>query len=326
MTTGHDTPGARRGRVLLTDHPWHGTEVESALCTAAGYELVEAPAPATEAELVALAQDVHGILTCWAPVTRSIVMASADLRVVSRLGVGLDNIDVAAVLERGATVTRVPDYCVEEVSDHVVGLVYCWARGIAHFDRAVRDGKWNGNGVLLRRVRNLTIGIWGAGHIGLRTAQKFAALGCSVLIDDRHPERDGTFPGVAVPELLRRSDVLSLHLPLQESTRDLVDEGVLAQMPRGSLLVNTSRGGVVDIDALAAALDAGQPAAAALDVLPDEPHVPAALVGRPNVLLTPHIAFSSEQSVLELRQRATEDLLRVLSGRAPLHPHPVPSP
>jgi D-3-phosphoglycerate dehydrogenase len=315
--------GTPRRRVLLTDHPWPGTDIESTLCAAAGIELVEAPAGASEDQLVALAANVEGIITCWAPVTAAVIAASPHLVVVSRLGVGVDNIDVRAAARRGTTVTRVPDYCMEEVSDHVVGLVHAWARGIASFDRAVRAREWNGGTLALRRVRDLTIGIWGSGIIGTRTAEKFSALGCNVVLDDRHPERAGTFTCLPVSELVRQSDVVSLHLPLSEANRNLVDEAVLSGMRSESLLVNTSRGGLVDVDALAAALDLGRPGFAALDVLPDEPHVPDVL-RRDDVLITPHVAFSSVQSVRELRQRATEELVRVVTGQAPLHPYVVP--
>jgi D-3-phosphoglycerate dehydrogenase len=305
-------------RVLLTDHPWPGTDIESGLCAAAGIELIEAPAGASEEQLIALAAGVDGIITCWAPVTAAVIAASPRLAVVSRLGVGVDNIDVAAAAQRGTIVTRVPDYCMDEVSDHVVGLVHAWARGIASFDRAVRARQWDGGALVLRRVRDLTIGIWGSGIIGIRTAEKFGALGCNVVLDDRHPERAGPFPCVPLTDLLSQSDVVSLHLPLSEGTRNLVDAAVLSEMRPGSLLVNTSRGGLVDVDALVAALDLGRPGFAALDVLPDEPHVPD-LLRRDDVLITPHVAFSSVQSVRELRQRATEDLIRVVTGQAPLH-------
>jgi D-3-phosphoglycerate dehydrogenase len=172
---------------------------------------------------------------------------------------------------------------------------------------------------MLRRVRDLTVGVWGFGNIGRRTAEKFAALGCTVLFDDRHPERGfaGVSP-VGVDELLARSDVLSIHLPASPATNSIVDAGVLASMLPGSLLVNTSRGVLVDLDALIVALDDGRPGAAALDVLAGEPAVPPRLAKRDDVILTPHVAFNSPTAVVELRRRATEDLVRVLRGE-PAH-------
>jgi len=317
------TPSAQPGRVLLTDHPWQGVEVEAGICFDAGLELVEAPPGADLDHLIALGSDVVGILTCWSSVPGELIRASPRLKVVSRLGVGVDNIDVDAAAERGVTVTRVPDYCVEEVSDHVVALVFSWARGVTYFDRAVRGGRWEPGALPLRRVRDLVIGVWGSGLIGTRTAEKFSALGCVVLMDDRHPQRTGPYTVVSRDELLCGSDVLTLHLPMNEQNRGLVGSEVLSRMRVGSLLVNTSRGGLVDSDALAAALVTGRPSAAALDVLPEEPKVPASLANRENVVITPHVAFSSVQSVLELRARAAQDLVRVLRGEPAQHPYPT---
>jgi D-3-phosphoglycerate dehydrogenase / 2-oxoglutarate reductase len=302
------------GRVLLTDHPWPDAEIETRLCAEAGYELLDAPPRATSSDLASLAVDVDGILTCWSQVTRDVVEASTRLRVISRLGVGLDNIDLDAAREHHVTVTRVPDYCVEEVSDHALALILNWARGISYFDRFSRSESQLADSYPLRRVRDLVVGIWGAGHIGLRTARKISALGCTVLIDNHHPDQRSDFASVPIAELLSQSDVISLHMPLTSLTKGLVNEGVFNQMKRGSLLVNTSRGALVDVEDLASGLDRGRPAAAALDVLPNEPHIPARLVGRDNVVITPHVAFSSAQSIQELRERATANLVRALRG------------
>jgi D-3-phosphoglycerate dehydrogenase len=337
--TGRDAQGPSVGpltrrRVVITDHPWPDTEVEAAICAQAGYDLVDASpggsSPGVDAAAVQLlARDAVGILTNWFPVTASLIEASPSLRVVTRLGVGVDNIDVAAATARGVVVTRVPDYCVEEVSDHAVAMVLAWARGLPFFDREIRAGRFDPGARTLRRVRDLVVGIWGAGANGIATGRKLAALGCRVLVDDWHSDHDhghdhdrAAFDAVPVDRLLAGCDVVSVHLPLTDETRGIVDAHTLSLMRPGSLLVNTGRGRLVDPDALAAALDAGRPAAAALDVLPDEPHVPASLAGRDDVLITPHVAFASVESVAEVRRRATEDLVRVLSGEAPLHPYP----
>lgn len=217
--------------------------------------------------------------------------------------------------------TRVPDYCVEEVSDHAVAMVLDWARGIAAFDRQVRAGRFEPGSLALRRVRNLVAGIWGAGRNGMATAHKLAALGCTVLVDDRHPELAAPFSAVPVGELLASCDVVSVHLPLTDETCGILDAWVFERMRPGSLLVNTGRGRLLDPEALGAALDAGRPGAAALDVVPDEPHVPAALAAREDVLITPHAAFSSIESVAEVRRRACDDVVRVLRGEPPRDPY-----
>ena len=320
----------RRPRVLLTDHAWPGVEVEAGLCDAAGFDLVEAPPGATEDVLAGLAADVDGILTCWAHVTAKVIAASPALRVISRMGIGLDNIDLAAAAARPVVVTRVPDYCVEEVSDHVVGLLHAWARCVVSADRDVRAGITDPGRYAPRRVSSLVTGVWGLGPTGRRTAEKLVTLaretsGGRVLADDRHPELAPAGVRVVPADvLLAECDVVSLHLPLTPATRGLIDAGRLARMKPGALLVNTSRGALVDIPALCAALDAGTPGGAALDVFPAEPEVPAALLPRPDVILTPHIAFSSAHSVLELRRRSTEDLLRVLAGLPPHDPVTLP--
>jgi D-3-phosphoglycerate dehydrogenase len=308
-------------RVVITDHPWVGVDVEASICAAAGYQLVDAAGAQDPQDVAQVAADAVGILTNWFPVTASLMESCPRLRVIARLGVGVDNIDVAAAASRGIVVTRVPDYCVDEVSDHAVAMVLDWARGISFFDREVRAGRFDPGARALRRVRSLVVGIWGAGRNGIATGRKLCGLGCSVLVDDRHPGAS-ELTSVAVDELLTRSDVVSVHLPLTEQTQGIVDERALSLMRPGSLLVNTGRGRLVDVDALAAALDAGRPGAAALDVLPDEPAIPPALAGREDVLITPHVAFSSVESVAEVRRRATQDLVRVLSGEPPHDPYP----
>lgn len=188
------------------------------------------------------------------------------------------------------------------------------------------DHAWPGTEV----EAGLVTGVWGLGPTGRRTAEKLLTLcdpaqGGQVLADDRHPELAPAGVRVVPPDvLLAECDVVSLHLPLTPATRGLMDAARLARMKSGALLVNTSRGALVDIPALSAALDAGTPGGAALDVFPAEPEVPAALLPRPDVILTPHIAFSSGHSVLELRRRSTEDLLRVLAGVPPHDPVTLP--
>jgi D-3-phosphoglycerate dehydrogenase len=303
--------------IVLTDRGWADADIETGLCRQAGFRLVDVQA-GDERQLIEAvrAADPVGLLFCWAPVTDAVLNAGPGLRVATRLGVGVDNIDLASAARRQITVTRIPDYCIEEVSDHVIAVVHAWARGLLGYDDDIRHGKWAPGSRPLRRVRDLTVGVWGLGAIGGRVGAKFAALDCRVLTHDRKG-------GQSLDELLSASDVITLHVPATPETRNLVDASVLARMRPGALLVNTSRGSVVDLDALVDALQAGRLSGAALDVLPDEPRVPQRLLEQRNVILTPHVAFSSTASLLDLRTRATQDLLRVLAGEQPLHPVPV---
>jgi D-3-phosphoglycerate dehydrogenase len=317
-------------KVLLTDYAWPDPEVERSVIEGAGFSLAVGPAKASPPEAIAELARQHrpaAIMTCWAEVTAPAIQSCPDLEIVARVGVGLDNIDRSAAAAKGAVVTNVPDYCVEEVSDHAVGLLLAWARGIVSFDREVKSGKWDAAGARLRRVRDLTVGIAGFGRIGRRTAAKMQSFGSRILAYDKYPPGGG-FPegvtGIDSNGLLAESDALILHLPLTAETRNFIDAASLKRMKPGSLLLNVSRGGLVDNDALLQALEAGLLSAAALDVIEGEPNPPPALIGHPGVVATPHIAFASTASVLELRRRSAEEVVRVLTGQRPHHPCPPP--
>ncbi|KPI10568.1 Phosphoglycerate dehydrogenase [Actinobacteria bacterium OK074] len=310
--------------VLLTDRAWPDDSMEREVLERAGLRLVGGPAepaPAETIEALAAEHRPAAILTCWAPVSAAALAKAAPLRVVARMGVGLDNIDVAAATERGVLVTNVPDYCVEEVSDHAVGHVLAWTRGLAAADREVRAGRWHPGGLRLRRLSTLTCGVVGFGRIGRATAAKLRALGARVVISDPHPPADtGGAAVLGLDALLAHSDVVILHAPLTDRTRHLIGARELALMPAGALLVNVSRGGLVDTGALVAALRSGHLGGAGLDVLEEEPSVPAELLAHPGVVITPHTAFSSDASVADLRRNAAAEVVRVLRGEPPHHP------
>lgn len=308
-----------RATVLLTDYAWPDVAIEAGLIESAGFRLVTGPANPAAAEVIAGLAAEHrpaAIMTNWAPVSAAAIAASAPLRIVARLGVGLDNIAVAEATRRGVWVTNVPDYCIEEVSDHAVGMLLAWARGLIHFDREVKAGRWEPASARLRRVRDLTCGIVGLGRTGRRTAAKLHGFGVRVLGHARSVRPGSDIETTSLEELLRLCDVVIVHVPLTAETHHLLDRERLALMKPGAFLINVSRGAVIDTTALADALDAGRLGGAALDVLEDEPRVAPGLL-RPNVILTPHIAFSSDASLRELRRKASEEVIRVLRGERP---------
>jgi D-3-phosphoglycerate dehydrogenase / 2-oxoglutarate reductase len=316
---------AEPGHVVLTDRAWPDASIEQEVCARHGWELVDAEG-AERSELLRLVQSAVGVLTNWVSVDRQLIEAAPGLRVICRLGVGVDNIDLRAAADRGVTVSRVPDYCLEEIADHVAALTLSWARSLRFYDNHAHAGRWLPGARQQRRVSRLTVGVWGAGASGRQVASRFSALGCAVLVDDRHGPTDlPDVRAVPVDALLASSDVLSLHLPLTDQTRGIVDARSLAALPDGALVVNTSRGGVLDLAALRGELESGR-LAAALDVLPDEPSIPSWMLGLENLLITPHVAFSSRESVADVRRRATEDLVAVLAGEPPAHPVSVPVP
>jgi D-3-phosphoglycerate dehydrogenase len=313
--------------VILTDRAWPDDSIERRLLDEAGFDLVAGPAdpaPAEEIERLVREHDPMAIMTCWAQVSEAAIAAPSDLRVVARMGVGLDNIAVQTATARGVVVTNVPDYCIEEVSDHAVALVLNWVRGITTFNAEVRAGSWNPAAAQLGRTASKTVGLVGFGRIGRMTARKLAGFGTRILVAD--PSLDAAQAAkhgvelTSLEPLLAAADVVILHVPLLPSTRHLIGATQLAAMRPGALLVNVSRGGLINTHALADALDAGTIGGAALDVLEEEPVVEPRLLAHASVTVTPHVAFSSDESVIELRSKATEEVVRVLTGRTPRDP------
>ncbi len=318
----------RRPRVLLTDHPWPECDVERQVVEAAGFDLVVGEgkaAPAADIDAFVAAQNPVAIMTCWAPVSDRAIAAPDDLRIVARMGVGLDNIDVKAATARGAWVTNVPDYCVEEVSDHAIAMILTWLRGVVVLDREVKRGLWQPGGAKVGRLRALTVGLVGLGRIGRATAKKLSGFGCRLIAADPSPvEPPEGVEIVSLDTLQAEADVIVLHLPLFDATHHIVDDAFLAGCRKKPLIVNVSRGGLIDNDALIRALDRKLIAGAALDVVEGEPAPPPSLVGRLDVIVTPHVAFLSPLSLLDLRRRSAEEVVRVLQGAPPHFPCNAP--
>jgi D-3-phosphoglycerate dehydrogenase len=316
-------------RVLLTDHPWPGLDVERRVLGDAGLELVAGPikaGSASEVEALAREHDPTAIMTCWAPVSGIAIAAPTDLKIVARLGVGLDNIAVDVANARGAWVTNVPDYCVEEVSTHALTLLLARFRGVVVLDREAKRLGWRPEAASLRRISNLAVGVLGFGRIGRATVRRLVDLGCRVLVCNR--TTIGNAAGaveVSLGAIQEQADAIVLHLPLTEPTRGIIDDNFISGCRRKPLLVNVSRSGLVDNGALIRGLDAGLLGGAALDVVEGEPAPPSSILSRPDIIVTPHVAFLSDASLIELRQRACEEVVRVLRGEKPLHPCNTPA-
>lgn len=311
-------------KVLITDYVWPDTRPEREILEPLGVEIIEADR-GDEDRLVELAQDVDGILTCFALTTGNIIKASPKLKVVSRYGIGVDNIDVAVATELGIPVAYVPDYCVEEVADHAMALLLALVRGINRYDPHTKAGGWDLQvGRPLVRLRGSRIGIAGFGRIGRETAKRAAAFGMEIGVFDPYLKQADMPAGIeliSLDRLIEESDFISLHTPLTDETHHLIDAAALAKMKDSALLINTCRGQIVDEFALAEALNAGQIAGAGVDVTEIQP--PAddhPLRSAKNCILTPHAAFCSEGSVLELEQRAAQALADVFNGVVPRNP------
>lgn len=308
--------------VLVTDHTWPSTEPEARVLAAVGARLVEAKT-GEEAELVELVGEADAVLTCFAQVTAAVIGAGRKLQVIGRYGIGVDNIAVSEATRLAIPVTNVPAYCLDEVAEHALALLLACARKVVRYNAAVRDGDWAlAAGAPIFRLRGRTLGIVGFGKIGKTLAGKARALGVAVLAADPYvPEavvRDCGAEPVGLDELLSRADFVSLHLPLTAETRHLLDAVRLSRMKPSAFLINTSRGGVVDQAALGRALRERRIAGAALDVFEPERLPPGhPLLALPNLIVTPHVAFYSEESVVELEVQASRNVAAILGGRRP---------
>ena len=310
-------------KVLVTDYVWPSVEPERAVLAKIGAELVVAP-DGEEETLVALAEDADGILTCFAQVTDKVVRAARKCIVIGRYGVGVDNIAVDTATELGMAVTYVPDYCVDEVSDHVMGLLLDWNRRISLFDNSVKGTGWGSVPLTMRimRLRGKKLGIVGFGRIGRAVCAKALAFGFDVLEFDpfvsAEQAAEAGARSVDLETLLREADFVTLHSPLTPDTENLIGTAELALMKEHSFLINCARGPLIDEDALYEALSSGRIGGAGLDVLVDaHPSPENELLKLDNVVVTPHVAFFSQEAVLELEERAAGEVASVLLGQMP---------
>ena len=310
-------------RVLITDFVWPSTQPEQEVLASIGAEVIEAP-DGSEDTLASLAADADAIMTCFAQVTAKVVRSAGKCQVISRYGVGVDNIAVSTATNEGIVVTYLPDYCVDEVSDHVVALMMTWNRQIQFYDGVAKEGSWEGvrSPVPLVRLRGQVMGIIGFGRIGRAVAAKAHALGLDVLAYDPYLPPEAALPpgieGVDMPALLSRSDFVTVHTPLNDDTRGLIDAQAFAAMKANAFIINCARGPIIDEGALYDALRNGSIAGAGLDVMEQgQPPADHPLFALSNVLVTPHVAFLSQQSVLELEVRTAQATVDVLSGRMP---------
>ena len=280
----------------------------------------------SEADILAVARDADGVLVTYAKVPGELLRQLQRCKVIGRFGLGVDNIDVKAAAALNIVVTYVPDYCLQEVSDHAMALVLALARKVALSNALVQQGRWEMPAVVpIRRLEGQVLGLVGLGNIPRRVAPKAKAFGFKVIAHD-------PFVSAAIAQelgvelvsfewLLEISDFIAVHAPLTPQTRGLFNADAFGRMKKGAQIVNTARGPLLDEAALVAALDAGHLGGAALDVVATEPlSKDSPLLGRSNVILTPHTAFYSVEALEELQTKCATDVAHVLSGEKPIYP------
>jgi D-3-phosphoglycerate dehydrogenase len=312
--------------IIRTDNVLSVEREDIELLTSRGFEYAQIPC-ATEDELIDAAGDASGLLVLAEPITAKVIGALPKLEVVGRFGVGLDSVDVPAATEAGVRVVNVPDANTGEVAHHAMAMILSLVRRLPQLDASVKSGRWTFRdaGPAVRRVSELQVGVLGLGRIGRLVANHCKSLGFRVAAYDPHVTTEAivqqSFDSWTFDQIVTEADIISVHIPLEPETRNLISADVIRGMKANAILVNVSRGGLIDEAALAAAIKSGALSGIGLDTVATEP-LPAdsPLRGLPSVIVTPHAAHYSEQAFRETVHRAFADVARVVGGEEPLNP------
>ncbi|SFL58022.1 D-3-phosphoglycerate dehydrogenase [Paenibacillus sp. 1_12] len=321
----------QRYQVLLTDADrFPISEADQTTLEALGAEILEVPYGIEEDELINACRDVDAVIVYSPKMTERVIHSMKRCQIMARCGIGIDNIDISAAIKKGIVVTYVPDYCIEEVSDHTIALMFdCWRR-ISLSNERVRRGHWDSYRELgqMRRIAGQTIGYVGFGRIAQAVARKLQTFNVHMKAYDPNLSTEfissyGVQP-VSFNELVESCDLISLHVPLLKDTWHMINQPVLAQMKRGVILINTSRGKLIDEAALCASITSGHVAAAGFDVLEAEPPPSKPWFAEmPQVVVTPHSAAFSEEALSDVTQRAVEEIVRRFTGKEQLSAVPM---
>jgi D-3-phosphoglycerate dehydrogenase len=304
-------------KVVVSDQVFPSVEVERNLLAEIDADLTVASGD-VEAVL-ADASDADAILNTYLPWDAASIARLSQCKIIARYGIGFDNVDLGAAADAGIVVTNVPDYSVEEVATHALALILASLRKVVTADDSVREGTWSiDNFRPIRRLSTLTVGLVGYGRIARRIAAPLEALGAQIIAHDPYLQPGADFPPLLELEtVLSRADIISLHLPLTDETRGIISENALATMKNDAILINTSRGPLVDLDAVITALEDGRLGAAGLDVFDVEPLDAGRVEDVPNLIVTPHMAYYSEEALAESQRKAATQVIKVLTGEKP---------
>ncbi|OHX49807.1 C-terminal binding protein [Cytobacillus oceanisediminis] len=308
-------------KVLLTDYEFENLKYEEDVFKESGLDIEFVKAQCkTEDEVAEQAKHADAILNQYAPISRRVIESLENAKVISRYGVGVNTIDIDAANEKGITVANVPDYGMEEVSNHALALLLSWARKVTLLNNEVKRGNWDFKAcVPIHRFNNQTVGVLGFGRIPRRFIEKVKPLGFKLAAYDPFVSaEDMASAGVKkmeLDEIIREADYLSVHVPLIKDTYHLLNADRFSQMKKNAVIINTARGPIIDEKALIEALENGIIAGAALDVAEEEPiSIDSPLFHMDNVIITPHSAWYSEEAMVELRQKAAKNIVQVLKG------------
>jgi D-3-phosphoglycerate dehydrogenase len=307
----------QKWKVVVTDWEYADLRYEEQVLNSERIELVPAQCR-TEEEVIAACRDADALINQYAPITRKVIDSLEKCRVITRYGVGVNTVDVEAATEKGICVANVPDYCMDEVADHALALLLAWTRKVVVANHHVKSGVWDFKVTQpITRLRGKVLGLIGFGKIPQALAEKVKPLGLRVIAHDPFvPEALAQEKGVklvTLDELCREADIVSVHAPLTKATEGMVGKEQFDAMKQSAIVINTSRGPVIDERALIEALRAGSIAGAALDVVEQEPISPDnPLLTMEQVILTPHVAWYSEEAAAEMRTKAAMGVVDVL--------------
>ena len=305
-------------KVVISDYVWPNIDIEKKFFKSKNINLVVSK---NKDDLKNQIIDADGLLFCFEPIDESILRSSKKLKIAQRYGIGVDNIDIKVATELGIVVANIPDYCIDEVSDHAISMILSLNRLLQRDSDLVKQGKWNEvkKDKRVYRLSNSTLGLLGFGRIGKRISEKAMSFGMNVIAYDPFLKQNNV-DGVKLLDLnqvLSNSDFISLHLPLNDQTNHIIDDKQFKLMKQDSILINVSRGGLINEDSLIKYLSSGKLRGVGLDVIETTIEKSNKLFSFDNVIITPHTAFFSQESSEELQLRSSQQLYDVLKGFKP---------
>lgn len=311
--------------ILKTDGDFRDVSEERKILESAGYDLVERNCQTSE-DVIAACRELNpmGLIVLKVPINEEVMKNAGTVKVISRYGIGLDMIDMKAAESEKIPVAYVPDYCVDEVSNHAISLMFTAERRISIFDRNVRKGDWGmGNIPPVHRFKEKTIGLLGFGRLAQAVAGKLKGFGVRIvsydpIVKENVMKENGVERAPSLDDLLKVSDVISIHVPLTKETRGIIGAEELRKMKKGSVLVNTSRGGIVDQKALLGSIREGHISGAGLDVFEDEPmDMSDPILKEERMVLTPHVSYYSEEALKQVQVDTAQAVVDILGGKMP---------
>jgi len=311
-----------RFKVAVTDYVFPNLDIEKQELQKIEAELIESTG-SDEENIIKVAKDADAILNCYAELTPRVIESLKKCQIIARYGIGVNNVSMPTATKKGIIVTNVPGYCVEEVSDHALALILACTRKICQLNKTVKNGKWDFKDYRpMYRLEGQTLGIVSFGKIPRRLVEKVSAYKFNIIAYDPYVDKEiaakYNVKLVTLEELLKESDIITVHAPLTKETEGMFGSEQFKIMKNSAYLINTARGGLVKDNELAQALKEGEIAGAGLDLLEDEKvnsHHP--LVSLENVIITPHSAFYSEEALKDLQYKAVQEVVRVLTGKTP---------